>query len=243
MWTFGHFCLGYIISRPMFENKPLKPISLLSIFFMASVLDSIHVYSYRPIMHSLVFFFPFAIVLLLVIYKIDIIKRNEFLPLFVASLTHVLGDIFFGSFALLVPLSNKEVGIFAWGDYLNLTVEICLFVIMMIMLIYTGDLKKLEEVSILKLKEKRGQRIFQNFVLIMFILVTIGQIVTIIYLDFMRGHNFYNEVVYNDRSMLYISFLFMAAQIIFLYILIKWASQRFTRSKKSIPNAQFPKSE
>lgn len=236
MWTFGHFCLGYIISRPVFGNKPLKPISLLSIFFMASVLDTVHFYSIRPIMHSLVFFFPFTIVILLMIYKIDVIKRYEFIPLFVAALTHVLGDIFFGSFALLAPISNKDVGIFAWGDYLNLTVEICLFVIMMIVLIYTGDLKKLEEVSILKLKEKRGQKIFQNFVLIIFILVTIGQIATIIYLDFMRGHNFYNEIVYNDRSMLYISFLFIVAQMIFLFILIKWASNRFKRSKKRIPN-------
>ena len=169
-------------------------------------------------------------------YKIDVIKRYEFLPLFVAALTHVLGDVFFGSFALIAPLSNKQVGIFAWGNYLNLTVEICLFVIMMIMLIYTGDLKKLEEVPILKLKEKRGQRIFQSFVLFIFILVSIGQIATIIYLDFLGGYNFYNEIVYNDRSMLYISFIFMIVQVIFLFILLKWASKRFRRSKKSLQN-------
>ncbi len=236
MWTFGHFCLGYIISRPVFGNKPLKPISLLSIFFMASVLDSVHVYSIRPIMHSLVFFFPFIIVILLMIYKIDVIKRHEFIPLFVAALTHVLGDIFFGSFALIAPLSNKEVGIFAWGSYLNLSVEISLFGIMMMMLIYTGDLKKLEEVPFLKLSEKRGQRIFQNFVLIIFILAILGQIGTIFYLDFMRGPNFYNEIVYNDSSMWYISLLFMIVQMIFLYILIKWALKRFKRSKKKVPN-------
>ncbi len=236
MWTFGHFCLGYIISRPVFGNKPLKPITLLSIFFMATVLDSAHVYSVRPIMHSLVFFFPFIIVILMLIYKIDVIKKYEFMPLFVAALTHVLADIFFGSFALIAPLSDREVGIFAWGSYLNLLVEISLFGIMMMMLIYTGDLKKLNEVSFLKLSEKRGQRIFQNFVLIIFILATLGQIGAIIYLDFMRQPNFYNEIVYNDKSMWYISLLFMIVQMIFLYILIKWVSKRFRKSKITEPN-------
>ncbi len=236
MWTFGHFCLGYIISRPVFGNKPLKPISLLSIFFMASVLDTVHFYSIRPIMHSLVFFFPFTIVILLMIYKIDVIKRYEFIPLFVAALAHVLGDFFFGSFALLAPLSNKEFGIFGWGSYLNLSVEIGLFAIMMMILIYTGDLRKLKEVPLLKLKEKRGQRIFQNFVLFIFILVTIGQIATVIYLDFLRGPNFYNELVYNDKSMWYISFLFMVAQIIFLFILIEWYLNRYKKPKITEPN-------
>jgi uncharacterized membrane protein len=117
-------------------------------------------------------------------------------------------------------------------------VEICLFVIMMVMLIHYGDLKRLEEVPILKLKEKRGQRIFQSFVLFIFILVSIGQIATIIYLDFLGGYNFYNEIVYNDRSMLFISFLFMVAQLIFLLILLKWALKRFRRSKREVPNAQ-----
>ena len=187
-------------------------------------------------MHSLIFFFPFIIVLLFVIYKLDIIGRNEIMPLFVAALTHIIADIFFGSFAPLVPLSYVEVGIFAWGSYLNLSVEIGLFFIMMMVLIYTGDLRRLKEVTLLKIKEKRAQRIFQNIVLVVLILVTMAQIGTVIYLDFLRGPNFYNEIVYNDRSMWYISFLFMVVQIIFLYILVKWALNRFKRLKTTHSN-------
>ncbi|UCE38339.1 MAG: hypothetical protein JSW00_03625 [Thermoplasmata archaeon] len=174
---------------------------------------------------------------LLVIYKINIIRRYEIIPLFVVALTHIIADIFFGGFALLAPISYQEVGIFAWGSYFNMSVEIVLFAIMMVVLIYTGDLRKLGEVSFLKKKERRGQRIFQNFVLVIFILVTLGQIGTVIYLDFLQGPNFYNELVYNDKSMWYISFLFMVVQIIFLFILLKWARDRFKKPRSMVSNS------
>jgi hypothetical protein len=236
MWTLGHFCIGYLFSRPLYKKGPIKPISLLSILFMAVVLDSVHVYDFRPFMHSMVFFLPFTCIILLVLYKLDIFKRNEILPLFVASLTHVFGDILFGSFAPFAPISYKEVGIFTWGSYFHLTVEISLFALFMIVLIRSGDLKKLIETSKVKSKEKRGQRLYQNVVLIIFILATIGQIGAILYLDILRGENFYNGVVYNDGSMWYISLLFMTAQIIFLYILSIWAMNRFKKSNQPTSN-------
>ncbi len=230
MWTLGHFCLGYLISRPLYGKEPLKPISLLSIFFMAVVIDSAHVYEFRPIMHSMVFFLPFTLIILMVLYKLDIFKRNEIIPLFVASATHVFGDILFGSFAPFAPFSYTEVGIFGWGSYFHLSVEIILFALMLLLLIRTGDFKNLEEVALLKSKEKKGQRIYQNFVLVIFILVTAGQIGAILYLDILRGENFYNGVVYTDGSMWYISVLFATAQIIFLFILTKWAKERFKKT-------------
>jgi hypothetical protein len=236
MWTLGHFCFGYIISRPLYGKKPLKPLSLLSIFFMAVVIDSVHVYEFRPIMHSMVFFLPFTMIILMVLHKLDIFSRNEILPLFVASVTHIVGDILFGSFAPFAPLSYEEVGIFIWGTYFHLSVEIVLFAIMLLLLIRTGDYKNLEEVALLKSKETKGQKIYQDFVLVIFILATAGQIGAIIYLDILRGENFYNEVVYTDGSMWYISVLFAAAQIIFLFILTKWAKERFKRTKPSILN-------
>ncbi len=236
MWALGHFCIGYLFSRPLYKKEPITPLSLLSIFFMAVVLDSVHVYEFRPIMHSMVFFLPFTFIILWVLYKLDIFKRNEILPLFIASLTHVLGDVLFGSFALFAPFNNKEVGIFRWGNYFHLSIEIALFALFMIVLIRTGDLKKLKEISPAKSKEKRGQRVYQNFVLIILFMATIGQIGAIIYLDILRGENFYSGVVYTDGSMWYISLLFMTAQIIFLYILIIWAKNRFKKSNPSTSN-------
>ena len=184
----------------------------------------------------MVFFLPFTLIILLVLYKLDIFKGNEILPLFVASVTHVVGDILFGSFAPFAPFSYDEVGIFVWGTYFHLSVEIVLFAMMLVLLFYTGDFKNLKKVAQLKSKEKKAQSIFQNFVLVIFILATAGQIGAILYLDIFRGKNFYNEVVYTDGSMWYISLLFATAQVIFLFILSIWAHERFKRTKPSISN-------
>jgi hypothetical protein len=229
MWTLGHFCFGYLISRPLFGKEPLKPLTLLSIFFMAAVADSVHVYQFRPMMHSTAFFLPFTLIILFVLYKFEIFRRKELIPLFVASVTHVFGDILFGSFAPFAPFSYEEMGIFIWGSYFHISVEIILFALMLLFLILTGDLKKLDEVALLKSEETKGQGIFQDYILVIFTMVTLGQIGAIFYLDIFRGENFYNGVVYTDGSMWYISLLFAIAQIIFLFILIKWVKERFKK--------------
>lgn len=232
MWTLGHFCFGYIIGRPLFGKGAITPISLLSIFLFAVVLDGAHVNPFRDFTHSFVFFFPFIIILLMIFYRLDLIAKNTIIPLFFVGLTHVAGDILFGSFQPFIPVSYEEIGIFGWGSYFHLVVEIGLFTIMMLIFIITGDLKMLEKVPTLRIKEKRRHRIYQNLVLFGFILVSIAQIGTIIYLDFLRGPNFYNQLVYNDGSMVYISILFAIVQGIFLFILIRWMLNRLKGAKQ-----------
>jgi hypothetical protein len=227
MWTIGHISLGYILSRPWFGNKPLKPVSLLSIFFISVVLDGAHFYIFRTIMHNLVFFPPFTIVLLWGMYKLKIIEKFEIIPLFVAGLAHIIGDVLFGSFGVFIPITYTELGLFAWGGYLDLAVESLLAVIMFVYLFHSGDLDNLKIVKYFKQKENKAQRRFQNFILILLILAILAQIATVIYLDFLNGVNFYNYVEFNDGSMWYVSFLFMMVQIIFVYILIQWARERW----------------
>lgn len=232
MWTFGHFCLGYILGRPLFGKAALKPITLLSILLFAVVLDGAHIKPFREFTHSFVFFFPFTIILLMILYKLDIVAKNTIIPLFFVGLTHVAGDILFGHFQPFIPVSYERIGIFSWGSYYHLIVEIGLFIIMMLILFITGDLKMLEKVPFLRIKEKRSQSIYQNLVLFGFILVTIAQIGTVIYLDLLRQPNFYNQVEYNDGSMVYVSILFAIAQGIFLFILLKWMLDRVKGAKQ-----------
>lgn len=230
MWTIGHISLGYILSRSWFGKKPLKPVSLLSIFFMAIVLDGAHIYIFRTIMHNLIFFFIFTFGLLWILYKLKIIERFEMIPLFIAGSAHIIADVLFGSFGVFIPISFTELGLFAWGGYLNLAVECLLFVIMFVYLYYSGDLDNLKNIQKFKTRENRAQRRFQNIILVLLILAILAQIGTVIYLDFLNGVNFYNNVEFNDGSMWYVSFLFMVVQIIFVYILIQWARRRFRDS-------------
>ena len=178
-------------------------------------------------MHNLIFFFIFTLVLVWGMYKFRIIDRYEMIPLFIAGSAHIIADILFGSFGVFIPISLKELGLFAWGGYLNLAVESLLCVIMFVYLYHSGDLDNLKNAQYIKQKENRAQRVFQNVILILLILAIIGQIGTVIYLDFLNGNNFYNNIVFNDGSMPYVSFLFMMVQIIFVYILIQWASKRW----------------
>jgi hypothetical protein len=164
-------------------------------------------------------------------YKLKIIERFEMLPLFIAGSAHIIADVLFGSFGVFIPITFTELGIFAWGGYLNLAVECLLSVIMFVYLYHSGDLDNLKIVQYFKQKENRAQRLFQNFILILLILAILAQIGTVIYLDFLNGVNFYNNVKFNDGSMWYVSFLFMMVQIIFIYILIQWTRNRFKNSK------------
>jgi membrane-bound metal-dependent hydrolase YbcI (DUF457 family) len=226
MWTFGHICFGYIIGRPLFGKYALKPMPLLSIFLFAVAIDGAHVNPIRDYTHSFVFVLPFLIILLTIFYYVDLIAKDTIIPLFIVGISHVIGDILFGNFQPLIPVSYEEIGIFGWGSYFHLMVEIGLFVIMMLILYITGDLKMLEKVPLFRIKEKRGERIYQNLILFGLTVVSIAQIGAIIYLDLLRLPNFYNQAVYNDGSMVYISVMFAIAQGILLYIFIKWMVSR-----------------
>ena len=231
MWTIGHISLGYLFSRPGFGKRPLRPVVLLTIFFFGLVPDALHHGIFWAISHTLYFQIPYIIVILWVLNKLEIIYRHELLPLFIAGFTHVLGDLLFGSFWFYFPFNLRRAGLFGWGSYLDLSVEVCLFMFMMIILIVKGDLRNLKVVVKQKAQETRAQQFLQDFALLILILAIMGQIGGITYLDFYKGYNFYNQMVYNDGSMPVISLLFMLVQIIFLYILLDWSFKRLKNSE------------
>ena len=111
---------------------------------------------------------------------------------------------------------------------------------MFVYLYHSGDLDNLKIVQKFKPRENRAQRLFQNIILVLLILAILAQIGTVIYLDFLNGVNFYNNVKFNDGSMWYVSFLFMIVQIIFVYILIQWTRKRW-RSRDIKSEIRIPK--
>ena len=68
--------------------------------------------------------------------------------------------------------------------------------------------------------------IFQNIILVGLIGVVLAQIGAVFYLDFLNGPNFYNEQIYHDGTLWFISFLFMMVQIALVSILVFWAFNR-----------------
>ncbi|UCH89241.1 MAG: hypothetical protein JSV49_00920 [Thermoplasmata archaeon] len=229
MWTIGHCALAYIISRPFLGKRPIEPLTLLSIFFFASILDFAHVYEYRTFTHSLIFFIPFVAILLWILITGKILRREHIIPISIAASTHIIADVLFGSFAFFVPLSFYELNYYGWGSYLDYSIEIVLFSIMMVTLHFTGDLKQLQKLTIVGYDDNKAQRIFHNVVLIGLILAILGQLGGVVYLDFLNGYNFYNQKIYNDGSMWYMSLAFIIIHIIFIVILVPWAFRRLEK--------------
>jgi hypothetical protein len=231
MWTIGHISLAYILSRHCFGRKPLRPVLLLSIIFIAFVPDFLHHGILWTITHNMFFMLPFIIGLVWVIYKLGLVTKSEMIPLIIAGTSHIFGDVLFGSFGFYFPISGRIVGLFSWGSYLDYSFEIFLFSIMFIIMFHLGDLKNLKNITKTTSEESVNQKLYLNLILIVLIMVFLGQIGAIFYLDFLSGPNFYNQMVYNDGSMMYISILFILIHIIFVFVLIRTALIRFRTGK------------
>lgn len=229
MWTIGHISLAYIMSRHCFGKKPIRPVLLLSIIFIAFIPDFLHHGILWTLTHNMFFMLPFIIGVAWGMHKLGLIDRQEMIPLIIAGTTHIFGDVLFGSFGFYFPISGNIVGLFSWGSYLDYSFEIFLFLVMFIMMYMLGDLRNLKNIPNVTTKGPCNQKYYLNFVLIILSMVIVGQIGAIFYLDFLRGPNFYNQMVYNDASMPYLSFLFILIHVILLLILVYSAMKCFKK--------------
>jgi len=227
MWTIGHCCLGYLLSRPFFRKKSLRPLTILSIFFIATIQDFAHIYIYRTMTHSFTFFIPFTLLLVWIMYKLEVYRKIRMIPLFIAASTHIMGDILFGSYIPFFPFSSEQWRIFGWSSYLDYSVEILLFPAMMAVMYISGDLKNIHRDVLRKFDDIRLKSIFHNLALIGLLGAILSQIGALFYLDFLKGPNFYNEIVYNNGSLPILSLTFLITQILFAYFLVHWAHHRF----------------
>lgn len=206
MWSLGHCAAGYLAARVGHQRKePLDTTSLASIFLFSICLDIAHYHVLRTITHSLLFFVLFVPLLIWCFNRWGWIRPCERIPLFVAAASHILCDSLFGGFAFFVPWSLETFSLFQWGSYFNLAVESTLFMTMVAVLWWTGDLKG-----------RPRSKIYHRIIFGILILLGIIQVGMIIYNDFFRGHNFYDGKVYNDGSMLWLSVLFLSMQVAFI---------------------------
>ena len=234
MWTVGHSSIGYLLSRPAFGKAELQPRTILVIFFMSSLLDFAHIHEARTLTHSLLVFVLVTGSAIFILYRLQIIGSSERFPLVIAAGSHIIADILFGSFAPAIPFSYFEITIFGWGSYFDYIVEASLFTGMLVSMYLTGDLDRFINKPIIRSKI-RPRELFQDLFISGLILIIMAQIGAVFYLDFLNGYNFYNEAIYNDGSLWYISLIFMAVQAVFAYVLFRFVIDRYFKDRSVKP--------
>ena len=137
----GHLSLGYLLGKA--SSKLLKTNLSLSIIFTLSVLPDIDILfpflRHRGPTHSL-------IVALLVFIPVFVVYGKKAAPYLLALISHpLIGDyIGGGGIQLLWPLTKETYGIkLAIRDPTSIVTECTLFVIFLILIIKTGDVKAL----------------------------------------------------------------------------------------------------
>jgi len=140
MFAVGHLAIGYL-SAKVFQKFLRTDINLPLIFFLSLIPDVdllIPGLVHRGITHSI-------IVLTLVFIPIFLLYRKNSIPYFVAIGQHpLIGDFFTGGIQMLWPVTSNWYGY--WIDVsgiANISVEWASFLLAMIILVKTNDLRLL----------------------------------------------------------------------------------------------------
>lgn len=140
MFVVGHLAIGYL-SAKVSQKLPKTDINLPMIFFLSLIPDVdllIPGLVHRGITHSI-------IVLTLVFTPIFLFYRENSVPYFVAITQHALvGDFFIGGIQMFWPLTSNWYG---YGinvlSFTNISIEWASFLLAMIVLAKTNDLRLL----------------------------------------------------------------------------------------------------
>lgn len=140
MFAVGHLAIGYL-SAKVFQKLLKTDINLPLIFFLSLIPDVdllIPGLVHRGITHSI-------IVLTLVFMPIFLFYRKTSIPYFVAVAQHSLvGDFFMGGIQMFWPLTSNWYGYrFHVLSFTNISIEWASFLLAMIVLTKTNDLRLL----------------------------------------------------------------------------------------------------
>jgi membrane-bound metal-dependent hydrolase YbcI (DUF457 family) len=145
MFAIGHFALGYLTGKG--SSRLLKTQINLPLLLVASILPDIDlvlervnysIFMHRGPLHSIITFTVFMI-------PFFVLYRKKSLPYYVALLSHsLLGDFLTGGIEKLWPISNEWFGGgVAVYSITNITAELVLFAVVLVIMLRTKDLQSL----------------------------------------------------------------------------------------------------
>jgi len=148
MWLLGHTALAYLILRFLFfrKGKEPEPYQLFYLLVFANILDAMHFGSFlRALTHSLAGAVLFPLAWIIFFRRSGTFTREDVPLMLTAALLHVVGDLLFAGFTPFLPLSSGSYTLFPWNGFLDQVVEGILGLVFLVVLVRSGDLKKLRQ--------------------------------------------------------------------------------------------------
>ena len=231
MWLLGHTALAYLVLRFLFFRKGKEP-EAYQIFYLlvfANILDAMHFGSFlRTLTHSLAGAVLFPLAWILFFRRCGTFTREDGPLMFAAALLHVVGDLLFAGFSPFFPLASGSYTLFPWNGFLDQTVEGVLGVVFLVILVRSGDLKKLRQ-TVPREKErffttyKAGKSYFP--VLFTFFLV-------FLFWAFAVGQFFYSLALNHSRLLEGLAWSWFFTMIFVILLLVLTTSLRHNTGRK-----------
>lgn len=142
MWFIGHLAFAYILLKCITLGKTRFTSKFLFLLFLFSnLIDFLHFPVLRFYIHNLPGSFLITIICLWILHKKLKLHQNEMILLFLASTSHIIADILFGTFFVLFPLNTNAYSVFPWNGIEDMTAEFFLGEIFLIQLFLSGEAK------------------------------------------------------------------------------------------------------
>lgn len=144
MWILGHTVLAYLVIKLIsrFTKLKLEGRVIACIFIFANLIDALHVGVLRTLVHNPLGTISFTVFWIFFFGKFNLIEKQYYAWLMIASALHVVGDLLFAGYYLFIPFNYESLSLYSWNSFENLVAESILAIIFLFVFINTNDNQK-----------------------------------------------------------------------------------------------------
>ncbi len=186
MYFIGHFSIAHLFSRMIDKRTFLSPWMFPLVVIFASLPDTFHVLNMRVVAHNPIGNLFIAIAGVLIIRFFIKVNWSQCVVLFIASFSHFLGDLIFGSYYLLFPWSFRDFYLVEFNSIPHMVAEISLTIIFLLIFIKSGELSRFRDwvFSVFRRKEWDGKKVFRSRTIPILLVISMVFLATLQFLIF-----------------------------------------------------------
>ncbi len=188
MWIVGHTALGYILAKAGFSlgKQPLRPDLVLLIFFFSNLIDALHFGWLRDLTHNPLGTILFTAAAIVVADRLGLLRKGDGAVLAGVSVLHAAGDLLFGGYLPLYPLSSTVYRAWPWNSVEDLLFESVLGALFYVVFLFSREFRESRAFAAgqrrllfreLRLGSVLDRRFMHIYMFSLFYLLLVGQLV------------------------------------------------------------------